>query len=189
MVTWLIAGLSGKNAHFQHGGQGSRWHIRQGRPLFPRDMSGGSPSNGGGSSNWGSDQSSQQSTMMRGSGEGNQPVWPGRGLRVKVNLPIFKDEKTKDVVTYHSWQLEGVIFHCLGWDDQHLLPYVFWSLRGFPGDLARSLYEDTTLNDILQMLDEHNGMVITFNALRKELYSLKQGSGENMAKFGVHLSQ
>ena len=28
----------------------------------------------------------------------------GRGLRVKVNLPIFKDEKTKDAVTYHLWQ-------------------------------------------------------------------------------------
>ena len=28
-----------------------------------------------------------------------------------------------------------------------------------------------------------------FDALSKELYSLKQGSGENVAKFGVHLSQ
>ena len=45
------------------------------------------------------------------------------------------------------------------------------------------------MNDILQMLDEHYGMVMTFDALSKELYSLKQGSGENMAKFGVHLSQ
>ena len=28
-----------------------------------------------------------------------------------------------------------------------------------------------------------------FNTLNKELYSLKQGSGENVAEFGVHLSQ
>ena len=35
--------------------------------------------------------------------ESNWPVWAGRGLRVKVNLPIFKDEKTKDAVTYCLW--------------------------------------------------------------------------------------
>ena len=35
------------------------------RPQFPRDISGGSPSSGGGSSNWGSDQSSQYLTIMK----------------------------------------------------------------------------------------------------------------------------
>ena len=39
------------------------------------------------------------------------------------------------------------------------------------------------------MLDEHYGKVTMFNALSKELYSLKQGSGENVARFRVHLSQ
>ena len=152
-------------------------------------MSGGSPSSEGWSSDWGSDQSSQQLTMMRPSGESNPPVQPGRGLRVKVNMPIFKDEKTKDTVTYHSWQWDTAFFCCSGWNDQHLLPYVFWSLQGFLGDLAWSLGEDATKSDVLQMLDEHYGVVMTFNALSKELYSLKQGSGENVAKFGVHLSQ
>ena len=116
-------------------------------------------------------------------------MWAGHSLRVKVNLPIFKDEKTKDVVTYHSWWWDLAIFCCLGRDDQHLLPYVFWSLKGFLGDLARSLGKDTTLNDVLQTLDKHNGIVMMFDTLSKELYSLKQGSGENVAKFGVCLSQ
>ena len=111
-------------------------------------------------------------------------MWPGR---VKVSLLIFKDEKTKDAVSYHSWDI--AIFCHSGWDDQHLLPCVFWSLQGFPGDLARSLGEDTTLNDVLQTLAKHFGVVMTFNTLSKELYSLKQGSGEKMAKFRVHLSQ
>ena len=123
---------------------------------------------------------------MRVSRESNWPVWAGRDLRVKVNLPIFKDEKTKDAVMYHSWWWDMAIFHCSGWDDQHLLPYVFWSLKGFLEDLARCLGKDTTLNDILQMLDEHYGVVMTFDTLSKELYSLKQGSGKNMAKFVVH---
>ena len=90
---------------------------------------------------------------MRESRESNWTGTARRGLRVKVNLPIFKDEKTKDAVTYHSWQWDVAIFCHLGWDDQHLLPYIFWSLQGFPADLARSLGEDDTLTDILQTLD------------------------------------
>ena len=81
------------------------------------------------------------------------------------------------------------MFLCSGWDDQHLLPYVFRSLQGFPGDLARSLGKDTTLTDILWMLDGHYGILMTFDTLSKELCSLKQAPGENVAEFGVHLSQ
>ena len=57
-----------------------------------------------------------------------------------------------------------------------MLLYIFQSLHGFPGDLARRLGEDATITDILQMLDEHYGMMMMFDALSKELYSLKQGS-------------
>ena len=39
------------------------------------------------------------------------------------------------------------------------------------------------------MLDEHYGVVMTFDALSKELYSLKQVIGENVAEFRVCLSQ
>ena len=64
-----------------------------------------------------------------------------------------------------------------------LLPYAFRSLQGFPGDLARSLGEDATLTNILWMLDEHYGMVMTFDVLSKET------PGENVAEFRVHPSQ
>ena len=80
---------------------------------------------------------------------------------MKVNLPIFKDEKTKDAVTYYSWWWDMAIFHHSGWDIQHLLPYVFRSLEGFLEDLAMHLGEDATLTNILQTLDEHYGMVMT----------------------------
>ena len=108
---------------------------------------------------------------------------------MKVNMPIFNDEKTTDAVPYHSWQWDIAIFCHSGWDDQHFLSYVFQSLQGFPGDLASSLGEDATLTNILQTLDEHYGIVMTFNTLSKELYSLKQGSGKNVSEFGVCLSQ
>ena len=127
--------------------------------------------------------------MIKGSRQGNQAGKVGRGLKVKVNLQIFKDEKTKDAVTYHLWQWDRAIFHHLGWDDQYLLLYIFQSLQGFPGDLAKSLGEDTTPTNILKMLDKHFGMVMTFVVLSKELYALKQGSGENVAKFRVCLWQ
>ena len=39
------------------------------------------------------------------------------------------------------------------------------------------------------MLDEHYGVVMMFGTLSKELYFLKQGSGENVAKYGMYLSQ
>ena len=74
---------------------------------------------------------------------------------------------------YCSWQWDVAIFYCLTWDNQHSLPYVFRSLQGFLGDLARSLGEDATLANILQMLGEHYSMVMKFDTLSKELYSLK----------------
>ena len=70
-----------------------------------------------------------------------------------------------------------------------MLPYVFQSLQEFPGELARSLGEDATLSDVLQTMDEHYGVVMMIDAISEELCSLKQGSGENIAKFGLCLSQ
>ena len=39
------------------------------------------------------------------------------------------------------------------------------------------------------MMDEQYDIVMMFNALSKELYSLKQGLGGNVAEFGMDLSQ
>ena len=76
------------------------------------------------------------------------------------------------------------IFHQMGLDDQHLLLYVFHSLQRLLGNLAQSLGKDATQSDVLQTLDEHYGVVMMFDALSRELYSLKQGVGENVAEFG-----
>ena len=53
----------------------------------------------------------------------------------------------------------------------------------------RSFGEDSTLGDVLWMLDEHYGIMMTFDTLSMEFYSLKQEVRENVAEFGVHLSQ
>ena len=44
------------------------------------------------------------------SGNSQRSVGAVRGLMVKVNLPIFKDEKMKDAVTYLSWWWDMAIF-------------------------------------------------------------------------------
>ena len=176
------------HAHVQCIG-GGRWHRWQVMLGVPRCFSRGSPSSGGGSSDCKSNQSSLHSTMTGASSGSNRSAHVGSGPQVKVNLLIFKDEKSKDAVTYHSWQWDMAISSWSGWDDQHLLPDTFCSLQGFPGDLASSLGEDATLNDVLWMLDEHYSVIMMFNALSKELYSLKQGLSQNIAEFRVHLSQ
>ena len=99
----------------------------------------------------GSDWNSVHSTVMRASSNSHRSAQAQRGLWVKVNLPIFKDEKVKDALTCSSWWWDVAIFHQSGWDDQHLLLYVFHS-QGFPGNLASSLGKDATLSDVLQML-------------------------------------
>ena len=126
---------------------------------------------------------------MRVSRESCQLGQTGRGFSLKVILPTFKDEKAKDTVTYCSWQFDMTVFHCSGWDYHHMLPCVFMSLEGFLGDLARSLGEDANMDDVLQTLNEHFGIMITFDTLSKEVYSLKQAMGQNMAEFRVCLSQ
>ena len=187
-MMWVIMGLS-RGTLFLNNWVEVEDGIEDKVPHNCWDTSGGFPFSGGGSFSWESEGNSHHSTMMRGSREGNQAGRAGRGLRVKVHLLIFKDEKIKDPVTYCSWQWDVAIFCCLGWDDQHLLLYIFQSLKGFSGELARSLGKDATPTNVLQMMDEHYGMVMMFIALSKELYSFKQGSRENVAEFGVCLLQ
>ena len=161
---------------------------QQRAPMIPRGSPGGSPSSGGGSSDRGNDWSSVHSTVMRTSGSSQRLVHSGRGLQVKVNLPIFKG-KDEGCCNLLLMAVGHGHFCQSGWDDQHLLPYVFCSLQRFLGGLALSWGEDATLSDVLQMLDEHYGVVMMANALCKELYSCKQGLGENVAEYRMHLLQ
>ena len=124
---------------------------------------------------------------MKVSQESSWSGQTGRDFRVWVNLPTFKDEKAKDTVTYQLWCWDVSVFCWSGWDNHNFWP-MSRSLQGFPRDLVRSLGKDATLSNVLKMLDEHYSVMMTFDALSKELYSLKQGMGENVAKFGVCLS-
>ena len=47
---------------------------------------------------------------------------------MKINLPVFKDEDTKDAVTYQSWRWDLMVYWCAGCRDHILLPYAIRSL-------------------------------------------------------------
>ena len=74
---------------------------------------------------------------------------------MKINLPIFKDEDTKDAVSYQSWRWDLTVYCQAGCRDHTLLPYAIQSLQGYSRELVRSSGMDITLDNVLTILDEH----------------------------------
>ena len=73
------------------------------------------------------------------------------------------------------------------WRPSSLTTFVLIS-TWFSQVFAQNLGKDTTLQEQLQMLDKHYGVVMTFDALNKELYMLHQGYQEGMSEYGVWLA-
>ena len=72
---------------------------------------------------------------------------------MKINLPVFKDEDTKDAVTYQSLRWNLMVYHYAGCRDCTLLPYTIWSLQGYPGELVWNSGMDITFDDVLTILE------------------------------------
>ena len=108
---------------------------------------------------------------------------------MKINLPIFKDEDTKDAVTYQSWRWDLMVYQCAGCKDNTLLPYAIRSLQGYPGELVQSSSMDKTLNDVLTIFNEHYNNVKMLDALNQELFQLQMADKETVLDWGVHISR
>ena len=91
---------------------------------------------------------------------------------MKINLPVFKDEDTKDAITYQNWHWDLAVYCCVGCQDCTLLPYIIHSLQGYLGELVRSLGMEIMLDDTLTILDEHYNNVKALDALNQELFQL-----------------
>ena len=111
------------------------------------------------------------------------------GGHMKINLPIFKDEDTKNGVTYQSWRWDLTVYQWAGCWDCTLLPYTTWSLHGYLGGLMRSSVMDITLNNMLTILDKHYNNIKALDALNQELFQLQMKEKETVADWGVHLSR
>ena len=108
--------------------------------------------------------------------------------RMKINLPIFKDEDAKDTMTYQSWRWDLTVYRRAGCRDHTLLPYAIRSLQGYPGKLVRSSGTDITLDEVLTILDEHYNNVKALDALNQELFQMRMADKETVSDWGVHLS-
>ena len=58
---------------------------------------------------------------------------------MKINLPVFKDEDTKDAVTYQSCRWDLMVYHHAGCRDCTLLLCAICSLQGYPMELCMEL--------------------------------------------------
>ena len=99
---------------------------------------------------------------------------------MKINIPIFKDEDTKDAVTYQSWRWDLTVYRHGGCRDRTLLPYAIRSLQGYPGELVWSSGTDITLDEVLMILDEHNN-VKALDALNQELFQMRMADKETVS--------
>ena len=84
---------------------------------------------------------------------------------MKINLSVFKDEDTKDAVTYQSWRWDLTVYQHAGCRDHTLLPYVIQSLQHYTAELVQSSGMDRTMDDVLTILDEHYNNVHALNTL------------------------
>ena len=97
------------------------------------------------------------------------------GGHMQINLPVFKDKNTKDIVTYQSWRWHLTVYHHAGCWDHTVLPYAILSLQGYPGELMRSSRTDITLDDVLTILDEHYNNVKALDALNQKVVKAANG--------------
>ena len=108
---------------------------------------------------------------------------------MKINLPVFKDDDTKDTITYQSWHWGLMVYHHAECQDHTLLPFAICSLQDYPGELVRSMGTDNTLDDVLTIMDEHYNNVKALDALNQELFQLQMSEKETVLDWGVHLSR
>ena len=108
---------------------------------------------------------------------------------MKINLPIYKDEDVKDVVTYQSWRWDLTVYLHAGYRDYTLLPYAIRSLQGYPGEQVWSSGTDITLDDVLTILDGHYNNVKALDALNQELFQMQMADKETVSDWGVCLSR
>ena len=64
-----------------------------------------------------------------------------------------------------------------------LLPYAFNSLTGEVGKLALTFGRGLPLRELITELDEHFGIIVDLDTLRREFYSMKQGTHEMVSQF------
>ena len=175
-AAWWEVPWSGPRTVYQEWGWTPQWDWDQGQgqwelQVIPPPSPSPSP-HCGFESDWSSASTSSSMSLRSERSEGSRCPhhgwWPHRKSRghMKIDLPVFKDEDTKDAVTYQSWHWDLTMYY-IGCQDCTLLPYAISSLQGYPGKLVRSSGMDITQDDVLTILDEHYNNVKALDALNQ----------------------
>ena len=88
-----------------------------------------------------------------------------------------------DSGAYIQWKESLNYYQVAGWNDMDLLPYAFNSLMGEVGKLALTFSRGLPLRELITELDEHFGIIADLDTLRREFYSMKQGTHETVSQF------
>ena len=105
---------------------------------------------------------------------------------MKIDLPVFKSTDENANMTYNNWYFD-IQQHRLNHTDESLLPHVYQSLQGFPGELAHSLKKVPSLDDLLAKLDDYFRVVEELDAMNRHLYTIKEGTQDGVAEFAMRL--
>ena len=107
----------------------------------------------------------------------------------KIDLPIFKNEDAKDGITYMAWRHDVRLYRMQGVPDRVLLPRVYRSLQGPPGDLARGLGLNVSLPEMIEYLDQYYGNSLGYDQLMGGLYTMVWKDGESVEDLATRLDR
>ena len=110
------------------------------------------------------------------------------GGHMKITLPVFKDEDTKDAVTYQSWCWDLTVY-CQARCQDHALSSLVPSAhyKVIWGSSWEVSGMDITLDDVLNTLDEHYNNVKALDVLNKKLFQMHMGEKETVSDWGCAL--
>ena len=101
-----------------------------------------------------------------------------------LDMPIFKLTDPNADVTYTMWR-----FDVQGWLDQYqeesMMPHIYNSLRGYPGQWVHSLNGGPNLmvTELLEQMDHAFGDMHEYNTMICSLYEIRQKEGESMEEY------
>ena len=109
----------------------------------------------------------------------------------RVNLPIFKDSKKEEAISYTDWRAAVQELLTRGMSTRKVRQLVLEALEGAPKADADAEYQDGqgSLKDILSVLDKVYGRQTSFIALQSELCNMTQQYNETAKNYYQRLSQ
>ena len=110
-----------------------------------------------------------------------------KGLNNRVKLPVFSNEDGTDGVSYRIWRHDAMVNLNQGVSDAVLLRAMLESLKGLPGEVARTVSPAEGPMGVIEALDVKYRNAKDGPALLKTFFSLEQGDDESPASWAGKL--